>query len=494
MTFKPTRLITHTLLAVILVAPSIFAANSQASASTILDSEPNPAVYLYARWVDAIVKCAGDVDEDGKSSLKPTLGKSEYNSMLIFRDGKGNDGRVVVGHDLEYSGGISGDDGVASCNELIIPGMYAINQVFGSTGAFLDNLYTKGTYSDDVYILKDSGSLIAPGVKKYVDDLLKTKFISANNTGDIRKSRLAVAFSECFKESSGSDNDTPGLSANYVYVNGKSSGSSIKVGLGDPGGPSESLDCSTLANLAKPSNEDLIAFMSKYNVTTGVLRNNPQNIYANIMSGSLSEQLVSNIRPGIVTALNASSDIVKYCLSSAKLPQTISADSLADWLVSGNYKDNLTYTEAGKSKSATEDEAAGLKACLLDKGHSLGQFLTATLATLNQGLETIDSARQDSSGSSSESGTVDSDVCLSKGDNFISWLACPVINLIDSFFATLRNTLQEMLKFSIEDSGDGTASNLNELKASWNIFRGIASILIIIFFLTALLVKSIRGE
>lgn len=66
--------------------------------------------------------------------------------------------------------------------------------------------------------------------------------------------------------------------------------------------------------------------------------------------------------------------------------------------------------------------------------------------------------------------------------------------MLNDAFDKIKDTLQDMLKFSIEDSGSGTAANVNELKSSWNIFRGLASILIIIFFLTALLVKSIKGE
>lgn len=471
------------LLALLLILPGLIIPSQTASAESldsnkVLNSEPQPIIYLYARWVDSIVKCTKAIDSSGNPALKETLTESEFTSLNIFRSGDSNTGRVTVGHDLEYSGGLSGDDGVASCEELVPHAKQPVSEVFGGISNFVSQFYDK---DGSLYRRKSETER-----KKSSEDLLARSFISANNKGDIRKARLAVAFSECFKESNNGSNDTD-LPDKFLYVSGKNSGSNIKTGLG---GDSEELRCSTLANLAKSSNEDLISFMKDNNVTTSVLRNNPQNVYANLRANYMTDTLVSGARASVLQVLNRNLDKVAFCLDASGLPKTINIASIAQWLVTNNYKDNLLTGTIGDG-SATEQQAADLKACLLDK-QALGDELTPILASLNSGLEIINSDLTSSTGSATE--TTDSDVCLSKGDNFISWLACPLINLIDSFFSTIKGTFQDMLKFSIEDSGDGTASNLSELKSAWNIFRGIASILIIIFFLTALLVKSIKGE
>lgn len=481
--FQPLALLL--MLAIPFVAP-----NLNTSAASIIDSNPTPIQYLTSRWVNAVTKCTLQLKDDGGSALKDSLSTAERNSMLIFNSGSGDTGRLTVGHDLEYGGGLEGNDGVASCEELILPSIEYISEAFGSVTAFVDFFYTPGP-SGSVFYLKDDGSTFGSQIDTYANQILQKNFVSDSDKGDIRKARLSVAFAECFKESTTGSTDTPDLSSKYVYVSGKDSNSNIPVGLGEPGGVSEKLNCSTLANLADKSQEDLLGFMQKYNVTTGVLRNNPQNIYANIRADGLTEVSLSGARTGVLTVLTAHPDKVSFCLTSAGLPNTIGLSSITEWLITGNSKDNLIYTGAGSGVSATDTQANNLKSCLLDDA-ALGTELVPILASLKSNLEVIDADSANNTGSSSES--TDSDVCLSKGDNFISWAACPLINLLNDAFDKIKGTLQDMLKFSIEDSGDGTVANTNELKNSWNIFRGIASILIIIFFLTALLVKSIKGE
>lgn len=480
---KATKLFKGFFLVGLLTFSNIASQTKETSAAAI-DNDPNPALYLTARWVDAVVTCTRAISPSGEPALKETLRLDEYNRMDIFVSGSGNNGRIITGHDLEYSGGLSGDDGVASCEEIVLPGIAPVAEIFGSTSALVDLFYTK---SGATYQRKDEA-----GRKAASDALLAKAFVSANNRGDIRKARLSVAFSECFKESADGSSDIAGLSKDFVYINNRDSGSEIAVGLGDINSSSEKLTCSTLANLAKESEEDLISFMEDNNVTTGVLRNNPQNLYANIRASSLSDTVVSSIRTGVLTALRANPDKVSFCLAAASLPTTIGTESIAEWLVTGNYEDNLIYAGAGRGIPATAQQAESLKACLLDE-QALGNQLAPLLASLNSSLEVINEELVNNTGSSSESTTED-DVCLSEGDNFISWAACPLINLLNDAFDKIKVTLQDMLKFSIEDSGPGTAGSVNELENAWNVFRGIASILIIIFFLTALLVKSIKGE
>ncbi len=86
----------------------------------------------------------------------------------------------------------------------------------------------------------------------------------------------------------------------------------------------------------------------------------------------------------------------------------------------------------------------------------------------------------------------DADICLSDGDNFISWAACPVVGFVDSLLEWVQeNLIESQLKFDLEQTN--TASG-NGMKTAWGVFRTIASLVIIIGFLIALLVKAVRGE
>lgn len=219
----------------------------------------------------------------------------------------------------------------------------------------------------------------------------------------------------------------------------------------------------------------------------------------------IQTQLDDQAKSDAISAISAkfilSPDKLSKCTGFSDLfkiyPVTDSAPALAEWLVDGghiystgsrsgaNIIESTTGTrDASSQRVFTDDEETLVKTCLTTE---YGAEL----------LELIASAGGSATAPSTTTGatsTTDSDVCLSEGDQFSSWFACPLINLLNDAFDKIKVTLQDMLKFSIEDSGAGTASSVNELKNAWNVFRGIASILIIIFFLTALLVKSIKGE
>lgn len=461
-----------------LLTALVTVSSGQADASTPTNS-PIPAQYLTARWVNAIARCTLATDDGGSPALKESLDSSEYARMDIFRTGEGNKGRLTVGHDLEYSGGVSGDDGVVACEELVVPGKSRISEAFGSTSDFIDLFYDK---VGSQYNRKDETERI-----KASEKLLASLFVGAADTGDIEKIRYSIAFAECFKESTDGTSDISGLSKDYKYVNGKDDGSNIPVGIGDI----EKVTCSRLASRAQSGNLDLITFMSENNVTTSILRNNPQNLYANIRASNLSEVVDSAVRGPMLSLLNSNPDIIKFCTAAASLP-VIGTDSIAEWLISGEIKDNLVYTGAGSSTiEATSEQANTLKTCLLSDP-AFGTSLKSMLSQLGIATEGIaDDLTNNTGTSSSSSSASEADACLSS-DDFLGWFVCPVIDKIISFTEVLQGTIETALKFKVDEIGTST-EGAQSIKDSWNIFRSLGTILLIIGFLIALLVKAIKG-
>ena len=77
------------------------------------------------------------------------------------------------------------------------------------------------------------------------------------------------------------------------------------------------------------------------------------------------------------------------------------------------------------------------------------------------------------------------------------------LGAIQSALEKIENNVQELLKFDLANAqGKGKkggtdktgAETLVEIRDSWNTFRALASILIIVGFLTALTVKAVKGE
>jgi hypothetical protein len=98
------------------------------------------------------------------------------------------------------------------------------------------------------------------------------------------------------------------------------------------------------------------------------------------------------------------------------------------------------------------------------------------------------------SGATGGGTATDDDPCLAKGTAFLSWMICPAINIIDDVLKVFTGFIKEQLHFDPEDSAQIDPEHKKSMKAAWGVLRGIASLIIIIGFLVALLVKSIRGE
>jgi hypothetical protein len=135
-----------------------------------------------------------------------------------------------------------------------------------------------------------------------------------------------------------------------------------------------------------------------------------------------------------------------------------------------------------------------LTTCIKD---GYGGFVTNILDELNEKLAETDASPVANSSASSSTADSDTDKCL-EGDSILGWVVCPIIEKIQSTLGVLEGYIGSMLKFDLAnvqgEGGTGGDKSQKEIRESWNIFRSLASILIIIGFLTALTVKAVRGE
>ena len=154
----------------------------------------------------------------------------------------------------------------------------------------------------------------------------------------------------------------------------------------------------------------------------------------------------------------------------------------------------ISDIDGNPDQTTVEDS---LTDCIKEK---YGAFVTNILDDLDdtiEGNEPIDDASSDS-----PTAKDDTDKCL-EGDSFLGWLVCPMLGAIQSALEKIENNVQELLKFDLANAqGKGKkggtdktgAETLVEIRDSWNTFRALASILIIVGFLTALTVKAVKGE
>ena len=149
----------------------------------------------------------------------------------------------------------------------------------------------------------------------------------------------------------------------------------------------------------------------------------------------------------------------------------------------------ISDIDGNPDQTTVEDS---LTDCIKEK---YGAFVTNILDDLDdtiEGNEPIDNASSDS-----PTAKDDTDKCL-EGDSILGWVVCPIIEKIQSTLGVLEGYIGSMLKFDLAnvqgEGGTGGDKSQKEIRESWNIFRSLASILIIIGFLTALTVKAVRGE
>lgn len=182
----------------------------------------------------------------------------------------------------------------------------------------------------------------------------------------------------------------------------------------------------------------------------------------------------------IITLLNSDTDKTSKCISLIEMLKDNdlqdAIDIFAELLVNGPSAEMT----AADPEIAAQIEAA--KKCILDEETGFGDELAVLINEPTS--STPDNGEVDSGGAGSTN-----DDCLANTDQFLGWFACPVINLIDSVMEKIEDIIQGLLRFDLN-----TQDKDGGLRESWNIFRTLATILIMVGFLLALLVKGIKGE
>lgn len=177
-------------------------------------------------------------------------------------------------------------------------------------------------------------------------------------------------------------------------------------------------------------------------------------------------------------------NVIVACLASSGLPTTISTATITAWLVSGDSKD-LEWRN-GNNVHATDEQATSLLGCLSDPKNIPG--LADILKDLGKDLASIKESIEKITPSSAKA-----DACLAE-DDFVAWFACPALNIIDKVLEGLQKQIQEWLKFDLDQQNVDNGSGDGGIHAAWNVFRALATVLIMGGFLLALLVKGVRGE
>lgn len=483
-------------------APLISSSSVSAAVSIDVGKAAAPKDFLEGRIYAEGVSCIYEkyTKNDGRDVLRRDITTNEATKMDIFTATSGDgDSNAITGSDI-MSLVSSAKDGEIECEELEPALKTVIPKIYEDPMSFILKFYEKK--DDGGYKLRDKDTVLAAA-----RTILDSNFVTSLNENEAKLARDAIAFAQCFKEGpSGMDpknSDTPSLSKGFVYLDGKDSNSTVKYGYSSFG-PNHTYQCFGVLSSAEKMGDlgDIAAYLKEYDVTTDILRKNPQDLYANLVSVKETDERMATARGDITTLLESSPEKVKYCLGYSGLPTDgIPIASVVEFLVTGSTS-QLAYTLPDTTATeATDEEAETLKACLLGEG-AFGQELKGLLDGLSEDLSKINENLVKNRGSQGDQ----SDDCLSS-DDFLGWFVCPVLNLVDSVLETLEDVIQSMLRFSLEDTtvdtvdsqGQATTVQIygqnqnDELHTSWNIFRSIATILLTIGFLVALLVKAIKG-
>ncbi len=373
-------------------------------------------------------------------------------------------------------------------------------KLYGGWTNFLKTIYedctgegkpNSGCSGPDFWIMKDSyrsnKSKIYDDVKAQAQS--KGYFFQNVNSSGLPPAYiynvLAPLFSSCFEKYD------PANDTNPITIQGKqwkrkagsNNGGQIGMILSKPGEEDGVYNCDELAAyvnddsnkvgyvvLTKPEVEDAIKDDATSQDTAG-------------KKDDLIELFNKQETVGGITIKN--SEKFSQCMSGTPLesaPLSTAISIVANWLAqggSGQLTYNLNPNGSGSGTTLSADVSAFIKGCLESKfGAQMTEIVEreATDPTLPSDLE------PDGGGSSED------DDCLQNSDAFIAWFACPAINLVDSFLEKIEDLIKNLLKFDLDQQNENDG-----LKDAWNIFRSLATVLIMAGFLLALVVKGVKG-
>lgn len=204
------------------------------------------------------------------------------------------------------------------------------------------------------------------------------------------------------------------------------------------------------------------------------------------LTEELQEQARERAKSTIKPYLTSNPNIILACAAANGLSTSaLSVDVIADYLVSGTVGTSIM------SILSTSDESK-IKAfgeCITD---NIAEVKSA-IEDLNEELGTIEDNVDDAT-VAQDSDNPKSDDCLANAPEFIGWFACGVIDLIDKFLEQIEDIIKRLLKFSItEPTNEGGVNQNDTLKIAWNVFRSISTVIVMIGFLLALVVKGVKG-
>jgi hypothetical protein len=458
------------------------------NAAVDFDQPASPGQILDARILQETLSCfnnkygAGTEFLAGNDVIRRKISLSEANSMNLFNR-LSNDGadNLTAGYDLK-SVIAEADDGVIECEDLeaVLPGV--IDRFYGNRLLFIEQFYDRE--DTDTFRLKESSTHWSA-----TSALRSTALIISLDTGDIELARRAIAFSRCFQESNlpVEDSSTPDLGKSYILRNGMSLSSQVPIGTFGSSEGGQRI-CS---NLSSPGSRPLVDLLERIGISTGAARNNPHLVYLALGTSEQIDETLATARARINALLSGNPNGVRFCLASVPLPERIALSQITEWLVTGDVSKLNWQTGSMASDSADEDEAARLLGCLIAP-EIYGEELESILIELEADITAAQAALAAARAATDNDATGQVDACLSS-DEFLGWFVCPIVNVMVDIIEWLERIIEGALKFKLSEIGtDETATNA--MKTSWNIFRSLATVLIVIAFLLALLVKAIKGE
>ena len=428
------------------------------------DSDALPTHMRDLRWAYSIIECMHLELDESKNTAVPfgnyrMLSESEVDSFSFLSD---STKKLNVGFDIEK------DDGIVSCREAASSGKKSIENLFGNTVDFIKIFYNFNTDS--------SAGPTNTYIKKELGNIGNYRSKSVFNTTDLRNAQFAAAAAQCIKEGT-------------TFMPGKTNSSVIVVSKAIA--PDRNLSCGTLIQKFRSDIEPWLQTFSGIldnpdEISLGVLRNNPQLLYDAISVKAQGDEFRTTAYDKLVVLFTSSPDQYLNCLVESDIVDsgsTLPPGWVADYLV-GN-----TTDLDGDPDSDVKEES--FKTCL---ERDYGAFYTDIIDQLNDDLDGIDASPNIPSAPAADT---DTDRCL-EGDSLLGWIVCPIVEKIQSTLGVLEDYINDMLKFDLAEAGGagGTAGGTtqDEIRDSWNIFRSLASILIVIGFLTALTIKAIKGE
>lgn len=213
-----------------------------------------------------------------------------------------------------------------------------------------------------------------------------------------------------------------------------------------------------------------------------------ENKLLDYSDSSVVADLTEDERVENVMGVFLGQDINKFVLCRATLPDAYDTfdtaalmKSVAQWII--NPETHPLPTVANRNATLDVKPTAEEEAAFTDCLNS--QYGDALEKAANKKINAPQTA------SESDESSEEADACLSS-DDFLGWFACPLINMVVDVTKKIEKVITDSLKFDLATIGTNEDVE-SAMKETWNIFRSIATILLVIGFLIALLVKAIKG-